>query len=91
MSDLDLYALLRMSRTAADLGHYNLGKLLNAAAASLANRSLYAESLPKTDRELAEAVSQTRTRAARRRSRSAIAGRDSARARDHRRRKSDLL
>src|SRR5512143_2170505 len=56
MSDLDLYALLRMSRTAADLGHYNLGKLLNAAAASLANRSLYAESLPVTDRELAEAI-----------------------------------
>lgn len=56
MSDSDLYALLRMSRTAADLGHYNLGKLLNAAAASLANRSLYAESLPKSDRELAEAV-----------------------------------
>lgn len=58
MSDLDLYALQRMSRTAADLGHYNLGKLLNAAAASLTNRSLYAESLPKTDRELAEAVGQ---------------------------------
>ena len=58
MSDIDHYALLRLSRTAADLGHYNLGKLLNAAAASLANRSLYAESLPKTDRELAEAVSQ---------------------------------
>jgi len=58
MPELDLYALLRMSRTAADLGHYNLGKLLNAAAASLANRSLYAESLPRTDRELAKAVSQ---------------------------------
>ena len=56
MPDLDLYVLLRMSRTAADLGHYNLGKLLNAAAASLANRSLYAESLPGTDRELAEAI-----------------------------------
>jgi uncharacterized damage-inducible protein DinB len=58
MSDLDLYTLQRMSRTAADLGHYNLGKLLNAAAASLANRSLHAESLPGTDRELAEAVSK---------------------------------
>ena len=58
MSDSDLYALLRMSRTAADLGHYNLGKLLNAAAASLANRALYAESLPTTDRDLAEAVSR---------------------------------
>ncbi len=56
MPDLDLYALLRMSRAAADLGHYNLGKLLNAAAASLANRSLYAEPLPGTDRELVEAV-----------------------------------
>src|SRR5512143_542230 len=58
MSDLDLYALLRLSRTAADLGHYNLGKLLNAAATALANRSLYAESLPKTDRALVEAVNQ---------------------------------
>jgi uncharacterized damage-inducible protein DinB len=58
MSDFDLYALQRLSRTAADLGHYNLGKLLGAAAASLVNRSLYAESLPKTDRELAEAVKQ---------------------------------
>ena len=56
MSDLDLYALQRMSRTAADLGHYNLGKLLNAAAASLVNRSLSTESLPTTDRELAEAI-----------------------------------
>ncbi len=58
MPELDPYALLRMSRAAADLGHYNLGKLLNAAATSLANRSLYAEPLPKTDRALAEAVSQ---------------------------------
>ena len=56
MSSVDVYALQRLSRTAADLGHYNLGKLLNAAATSLANRSLYAESLPKTDRGLAEAV-----------------------------------
>ena len=58
MSPIDLYALQRVSRTAADLGHYNLGKLLNAAAAGLVNRSVYAESLPKTDRELAEAVGQ---------------------------------
>jgi uncharacterized damage-inducible protein DinB len=58
MPDLDPYALLRMSRAAADLGYYNLGKLLNAAAASLANRSLYEESLPKTNQALAEAVSQ---------------------------------
>jgi len=58
MSDLDLYALLRLSRTAADLGHSNLGKLITATATSLANRSLSAESLPKTDRELAEAVKQ---------------------------------
>ena len=58
MSDVDLYALLRLSRTAADLGHYNVGKLLNAAATSLANRSLYAESLPKTERGFAEAVNQ---------------------------------
>ena len=56
MSEVELYALQRMSRTAADLGHYNLGKLLNAAAVSLANRALYAASLPTTDRALAEAV-----------------------------------
>jgi uncharacterized damage-inducible protein DinB len=58
MPDLDPYALLRLSRAAADLGHYNLGKLLNAAAASLANRSLDEESLPRTDRAFAEAVGQ---------------------------------
>jgi uncharacterized damage-inducible protein DinB len=58
MSNFDFYALQRLSRTAADLGHYNLGKLLNAAAVSLLNRAVYAESLPKTDRELAEAVQQ---------------------------------
>ena len=58
MPDFDLYVLLRLSRTAADLGHYNLGKLLAAAAASLANRSLNVELLPKTDREFTEAVSE---------------------------------
>ncbi len=58
MSDFDVYALQRLARTAADLGHYNLGKLLNAAVASLTNRALNAESLPRTDRELAEAVGQ---------------------------------
>lgn len=58
MSDFNFYALQRLSRTAADLGHYNLGKLLSAAAASLVNQSLYTESLPRTDRELAEAVEQ---------------------------------
>ncbi len=56
MSDLELYAVQRLARTAADLGHYNLGKLLNAAVASLVNRSVYADSLPKTDGELAAAV-----------------------------------
>lgn len=56
MPKFDLYALQRGSRAAADLGQYNLAKLLNAAALSLTNRALSAESLPKTDRELAEAV-----------------------------------
>lgn len=56
MHDLDVYALQRLARTAADLGHYNLGKLLNAAAAALINRALFAESLPRIDRALAEAV-----------------------------------
>ncbi len=58
MFELDLYALARLTRTAADLGHYNLGKLLTAAAASVVNHSLSTASLPKTDRELAEAVEQ---------------------------------
>jgi uncharacterized damage-inducible protein DinB len=56
MAELDLYALQRLSRAAADLGHYNLAKLLTAASLAVTNRELYAESLPKTDRELAEAV-----------------------------------
>src|SRR5512139_860045 len=56
MSHLELFAVQRLARAAAELGHYNLGKLLNAAVTSLTNRSLAAESLPKTDRELAEAI-----------------------------------
>ncbi|HEY4723274.1 MAG TPA: DinB family protein, partial [Anaerolineae bacterium] len=40
-----------------DTGYYNAAKILNAAAASLINRRLYAESLPKTDDDLAAALS----------------------------------
>ncbi len=56
MKHVDLYELQRLARTATDLGHYNLAKLLNAATLSVVNRSLYAESLPKTDRALAQAI-----------------------------------
>jgi uncharacterized damage-inducible protein DinB len=56
MTELDVYAVQRLSRAATDLGHYNLGKLLTAAVTAYLNRTLYAESLPKTDRALAEAV-----------------------------------
>ncbi len=56
MSQLEMYAVQRLARTAADRGHYHLGKLLNAAVVSLTNRSVHTESLPNTDRELAEVV-----------------------------------
>jgi uncharacterized damage-inducible protein DinB len=56
MNEIDLYALHRLARAAADAGHYNPRKLLNAAAVSLVNRSLYTADLPKTDRGLADAV-----------------------------------
>lgn len=56
MTKIDLLALLSLSRAAADLGHYNLAKLLTGAVAAATNRELFAEALPKTDRELVEAV-----------------------------------
>jgi uncharacterized damage-inducible protein DinB len=56
MFDVDWYALQRLTRAASDLGHYNMAKLLAAAAASVVNHALYAESLPRTDRDFAEAV-----------------------------------
>ncbi len=56
MTTLDPIPLLRLSRAAADLGHYNLAKLLSGAVASSLNRSLFADSLPRTDRELVETV-----------------------------------
>jgi hypothetical protein len=56
MTDFDLAAVYRLSRAASDLGHYNLSKLLNVAAASYANRAAWAESPLTTDRALAEAV-----------------------------------
>jgi len=56
MTNIDLYALQRLARTATDLGHYNLAKLLASAATSLVNQSLYVESLPKTDQDFVAAV-----------------------------------
>jgi uncharacterized damage-inducible protein DinB len=52
MPDLDLFALQRLTRAANDLGHYNLGKLLQVAGAAWVNRTLYTAALPKTDRAL---------------------------------------
>lgn len=56
MNDLDLLSLHRLARAATDLGHYNAGKLLIAAAASLTNRKLSNEVLPKTDADFAVAL-----------------------------------
>lgn len=51
---VDLVAVQRLRRAATDQGHYNLAMLLTAAQTSLVTRQLAAESLPKTDRALAE-------------------------------------
>ncbi len=56
MTVIDPIPLLRLSRAAADLGQYNLAKLLNGAVTAALNRALFAESLPKTDRELVDAI-----------------------------------
>lgn len=56
MTEIDLFALQRLIRAAHDLGHYNLGKLLQAAGAAWVNRTLYAGMLPRTDRALADSV-----------------------------------
>jgi uncharacterized damage-inducible protein DinB len=52
----DAYAVQRLRRAATDQGHYNLAMLLNAAQTSIVTRQLAAESLPKSDRALAEGV-----------------------------------
>jgi len=57
MTPIDLYDLYRLARASTDAGYYNAAKILNAVAASLINRRLYAESLPKTDDDLAAALS----------------------------------
>lgn len=56
MIDFDPVTGMRLARAAADLGHYNLAKMLHASVISSLNRALFTESLPKTDRELVEAV-----------------------------------
>ncbi len=52
------YAVQRLRRAATDQGHYNLAMLLNAAQTSIITRQLVAESLPKSDRALAEGVAE---------------------------------
>ncbi len=54
VTHLDVEAVQRLMRAATDQGHYNLACLLKAAAASIVTRTLTAESLPKTDRALAD-------------------------------------
>ena len=56
MTAIDPIPLLRLSRAAADLGHYNLAKLLNGAVAASLNREWFTTSLPKTDRALVDAL-----------------------------------
>src|SRR3989304_9876914 len=59
-ANVDFKALNTKSESvssSADAGYYTAAKILNAAAASLTNRRLYAESLPKTDDDLAAALS----------------------------------
>ena len=55
MASVDWLDLQRLSRAAADLGHYNVAKLLQAAIASSLNRQLYGETLPKSDAEFLSA------------------------------------
>ncbi len=55
---IDGYAWQRLTRAATDLGHYNLAKLLTAAQTSATQRALAADSLPKTDRALVQALNQ---------------------------------
>lgn len=55
-TDLDFHAMQRLKRAATDQGHYNLALLLTAAQASITTRQLSAESLPRTNRSLAEGV-----------------------------------
>lgn len=57
-SHLNAYAMQRLRRAATDQGHYNLAMLLNAAQTSITTRRLAAESLPKSDRALAESVAE---------------------------------
>ncbi len=58
VTQFDAYAMQRLRRAATDQGHYNLAVLLAAAQTALATRQLAAESLPKTDRALAEGVAE---------------------------------
>ena len=55
---MNLQNLHRLARAATDAGHYNIAGLFAAAAASLINTQLYADSLPKTDAELAAAIAE---------------------------------
>jgi rubredoxin/uncharacterized damage-inducible protein DinB len=48
--------LYRLARAATDAGYYNAAKVFYGAAASLINRQLYSEALPKTDGAFVAAV-----------------------------------
>ncbi len=56
MNDFDLIGLYRLARAATDAGYYNAAKLFYGAAASLINRQLYTEALPKTDEDIVAAI-----------------------------------
>ncbi len=56
MNDSDLIGLYRLARAATDAGYYNAAKLFYGAAASLINRQLSAEALPKIDQDLVAAI-----------------------------------
>ena len=58
VSQFNTYAVQRLRRAATDQGHYNLAMLLTAAQTSITTRRLAAESLPKSDRALAESVAE---------------------------------
>ncbi len=58
VTHFDPHAVQRLKRAATDQGHYNLAMLLTVAQTSITTRQLSAESLPRTDRELAGGVAE---------------------------------
>lgn len=62
MSESDLIDLYRIARACTDAGYYQAAKLFYAAAASLINRQLYREALPKTEDDLVLAIDEIEPR-----------------------------